>query len=131
MASGAGVYKNMAAGASSSDAARTVPRYIMTRIRTAPSPDAVSVEPFGDETALVIKDAEYFKTLVYAHNGWLMEACVVEGGIAGPDDGSRLLPIVSLSFDYPGENLIEASGALEDGKTFRILAALPGKEARP
>ena len=129
MSAGAGVYKNAVQAAMASDDARTVTRYLATRIRTAPSPNDISLQDFQGENALCIQDSPVFQTIIYAYNGWLMEACVVKGGIAGPADGSRLLPLSDLSFAYAEDNLIKATGTLPNGDTFQILASVSGKGA--
>lgn len=129
MSAGAVVYKNAVQAAMASDDARTVTRYLATRIRTAPSPNDISLQDFQGENALCIQDSPVFQTIIYAYNGWLMEACVVKGGIAGPADGSRLLPLSDLSFAYAEDNLIKATGTLPNGDTFQILASVSGKGA--
>ena len=95
----------------------------------SPSPNDISLQDFQGENALCIQDSPVFQTIIYACNGWLMEACVVKGGIAGPADGSRLLPLSDLSFAYAEDNLIKATGTLPNGDTFQILASVSGKGA--
>lgn len=129
MSAGAGVYKNAVQTAMDSDDARTMTRYLTTRIHTAPSPNDISLQDFQGENALCIRDSPIFRTIIYAYDGWLMEACVVKGGIAGPADGSKLLPLSDLSFAYEENNLIKATGTLPNGDTFQILASVSGKGA--
>lgn len=129
MSAGAGVYKNAVQTAMDSDDARTMTRYLTTRIHTAPSPNDISLQDFQGENALCIQDSPIFQTIIYAYDGWLMEACVVKGGIAGPADGSKLLPLSDLSFTYEENNLIKTTGTLPNGDTFQILASVSGKGA--
>lgn len=124
MASGASAYKSAVNKATAADDRRTASRYIATRIHTAPSPGAVSIKPFGDTEALAIQDSDKFYTMVYVYDSWLMEACIVEDGLAGPADGTRLLPMNALSLSLDDDGTFTADGVMPDASTFHIESLL-------
>jgi hypothetical protein len=79
--------------------------YIVSKIRSNDNLNAVSLEPFAGETALVLKEVyngTTYLTRIYYHDGWICELFSEEGLDVG-ESGISVLPADGLSF------------ALEDG----------------
>lgn len=75
---------------------RACVQYIATRVRQGDSAGDVSVEPFGDTTALALTQ-DGFVTWVYWYDGYLMELYTFEDAELTPEDGERIMPLSSLS----------------------------------
>ncbi len=106
--SGAGVYRRLTAEGQQAYARRTCAQYLATRIRQAPSAEAVEVTAFDSVQALTIAqtlEGERYLTRVYCYEGWLMELFSAEQTTLCPQDGEKLLPAESLSFVREGSLL--------------------------
>ena len=128
--SGAGVYRRLVRRGQESYAQRTCQQYIATKVHQCPVGSAVSVEEFGGETALVLREqmeGEVYLTRVYCHEGWLMELFAAESGEFTPGDGENLLPVQDLSLELE-EGLLQVAVTDEYGKLTRSAYALRGGE---
>lgn len=97
---GAKVYRTLAQRDASAYDSRTSSQYLASKLRQAPSPDAVSVSEFGGAEALVITqviDGDAYTTRIYCYDGWLMELFSVADGEFSPGDGEKVLPASNLS----------------------------------
>lgn len=97
---------------------RTAAQYLSTRVRQADQMDAISVEDFGGQTALVLRQeihGETYLTRIYCHNGSLRELFTAETGTFSPEDGERLLALSALSFEKT-ENTLSAHVTMADGR---------------
>lgn len=75
---------------------RTCVQYIATRVRQGDVEGGVTVEPFGDTTALCMTQEGYV-TRVYWHDGYLMELYTSADAELYPEDGEKIMPLESLS----------------------------------
>lgn len=78
---------------------RTCAQYIATKVRQGDAMGGVTVEPFGDTTALCLRDQDGFITRLYCHEGWLMELYTFADAELEPQDGEKTMPLAGLSFD--------------------------------
>lgn len=76
---------------------RTCVQYIATRVRQGDIEGGVTVEPFGDATALCMTQDGYV-TRVYWYDGYLMELYTSADAELYPEDGERIMPLEGLSF---------------------------------
>lgn len=76
---------------------RTCVQYIATRVRQGDVEGGVTVEPFGDTTALCMTQDGYM-TRVYWHDGYLMELYTSADAELYPEDGEKIMPLESLSW---------------------------------
>lgn len=98
---GAKVYRNTVQSGEERFQRRIVSQYLTTKLHQADVTGAVSVEAFGDSDAVVIReilDGEVYRTMVYCHNGWLMELFSSEASMLSPSDGERIVPLRSVTF---------------------------------
>lgn len=112
---------------------RTCVQYIATKLRQAPSPDAVSLTSFGDGDALAISqqiEGTEFSTRIYCHNGWLMELFALTDGGFAPEDGEKILPLESLSFSRSG-SLLSVTLTGTAGEAQHLTLSLRGGDFRP
>lgn len=103
--SGGRIYKNLTQQGRDDYDRRTCLQYLSTKLNQAPSPDSVSIRPFGDGDALFITetigDKEYV-TRIYCHNGYLMELFSIQSDSFAPEDGEKLMPLSKLSVTQSG-----------------------------
>ena len=93
---GAGVYRNLVQKGEDSYASRTAAQYVITRVHQAQD---VSVEPFGDTDALVLREQTedgVYLTRVYCQGGFLRELYSPESAQLTPGDGETVLPMQKL-----------------------------------
>lgn len=93
---GAGVYRNLVKKGEDSYASRTAAQYVITWVHQA---QAVSVEPFGESEALVLREQTedgIYLTRVYCQGGFLRELYSPEDAQLTPEDGETVLPVRSL-----------------------------------
>jgi len=86
----------------------TALQFFAAKIRQSPSGSAVSISDFGGTDALLIReniDGQAYSTLIYCHDGWLMELFTAEGGDFAPEDGEKILPAESLSLSLEDDLL--------------------------
>lgn len=109
---------------------RTCAQYITTKIRQSDSTRAVSVEPFGDSSALVLRediDGAAYLTRIYIYKGYLTELFSAENAHLEPIDGTRIMKLNGLSFSYEGD-LLNIIYADETGKSTEMSVSLRSKE---
>ena len=102
---GANAYRRLTQRDQHSYDSRTCAQYIATKLRQVPSPDAVTVAPFGESDGLFITETigdSTYLTRVYCHDGWLMELFTISDGEFHPEDGEKILPLQSLSLTRNG-----------------------------
>ena len=128
--SGAASYKGLTERDAISYDRRTCVQYLANKVRQAPAPGSVVLSDFGDSDSLLIREEinghEYW-TQVYCHDGWIMELFTAADAGLLPQDGERILPAHSLSFELNG-NLLQLSITDENGVESSVLLALRGRE---
>lgn len=91
---------------------RTCVQYIATRVRQGDVLDGLTVEPFGDTTALCTTQDGYV-TRVYWYDGYLMELYAGEDAELNPEDGERIMPLESLRLSMEDGLLTAEIGVAE------------------
>lgn len=100
---GADAYRHLTQRDQAAYSRRTCVQYVATRVRQADRQGFISVVPFGQGEALVLREDEVFETKLYCQDGWLMELYTYAGADMAPEDGTPLMEAAALSL------------ALEDG----------------
>lgn len=127
---GADTYRRLTRRDQLSYDSRTCAQYVATKVRQAPSPEAVGLGHFGGSDALVIReelDGAVYLTRVYCHNGWLMELFSAADGDFAPEDGEKILPADSLMLIQTGA-LLQAEIAHGEETTQTALYLRGGEE---
>ncbi len=127
---GAKIYRNLVRVDASAYDSRTCSQYLASKIRQAPSPDAVCVEVFWGTEALVITqniDGDAYVTRIYCHDGWLMELFSIADGEFSPEDGDKVLPASNLSVTQQ-QDLLLISVTDGNGKQMQLRHTLRGWE---
>lgn len=128
---GAGVYKRLVDREQSQYANRTVARYVTTRLRQADLADAVRVEDFGGQSALIFQEeieGSLYETCVYCYEGYVRELFTAAGGDFAPEDGEKVLEARQLSFDLEGSVLTVRFLIREGTQQELTLVLRSGKE---
>ena len=127
---GANIYRRLTQRNEYGYDSRTCVQYIATKVRQAPTPDAVTVTAFGDGDSLIIAetigDCAYL-TRIYCHDGWLMELFTAAGGTFAPEDGEKVLPLGGFLV-YPEEPGLQVRLLTEDGRWQELRLALRSGE---
>ncbi len=128
---GAGVYGRLAAAGQEDYVRRTAAHYVSTRVRQ--SDGSVTVEPFGENRALVFSEKienESYLTYLYVYEGWLMELFSAQNSDFSPEDGEKLLQIGGFFCRLQGERL-DVTLTDQLGRRTELTFALPGREVQP
>ena len=127
---GAGAYKRLTQRDQASFSARTCSQYIVTKVRQASSPDAVSVESFDGYDCLVFAediDGWTYITRVYCYEGWLCELFTAEDGGFLPEDGEKVVEAQDLKV-CSADGLIHVSVTDREGYTSEFDMNVRGSE---
>lgn len=127
---GAGAYKRLTQRDQASFSARTCSQYIVTKVRQAGSPDAVSVESFDGYDCLVFAediDGWTYVTRVYCYDGWLCELFTAEDGGFLPEDGEKVVEAEDLKV-YSENGLINVSVTDREGYESSFCLNVRGME---
>ena len=106
---------------------RTCVQYIATKVRQGDLTGGVNLEPFGDATALCLKDPEGFITRLYCFDGWLMELYTFADGELEPQDGERIMPLAGLELSLE-DGLLTAELQAGEGVTDTLRLSLRSEE---
>ena len=127
---GANIYRRLTQRNEHGYDSRTCVQYIATKLRQAPTPEAVTVTAFGDGDGLIIAetigDCAYL-TRIYCHDGWLMELFTAAGGTFAPEDGEKVLPLRSLSAEQNG-SLIHVRLTASDNTLRELTLYIRGRK---
>jgi len=105
---GAKVYKSITRQGQTDFDGRTCQQFLLTKLRQAPSPDAVQICRFGSGDAVFIYEnygSRSFVTRIYCHKGYLMELFSVDSEVFAPEDGEKILPLENLKITQEGSLL--------------------------
>lgn len=117
---GAKAYGRLTSRSNAAYHRRTATQYIATKVRQAGDGASISVEAFGGQNALVIRqtlDGTPCITRVYCHDGWLMELFTLQREGFSPEDGEKVLPLEALALNLEGALL---TVSLPEGDTLRL-----------
>lgn len=132
--SGAGVYSRLTQSSRISYDSRTCLQYIATKVRQAPTPEAVRVSSFGGTDALCITqsiDGAAYITRIYCHDGYLRELFTIDEEGFSPEDGEKLLPAQKLQIDWQGALMVITLEDAEQTQHQLKLALRTGEGAAP
>ena len=127
---GAGVYRRLNARDEAVYSVSTVARYITNKVRSAASPDAVSVAEFGDGSALTVGeelDGKEFVTYIYENRGRVMELFTSGDMEPDPDSGESVMSCDGLEFALENGLLIVRLDV--SGETEELLVSVRGRES--
>ena len=132
--SGAKIYRGVTERGRESFDQRTAAQYLSTRVHQADAAEAVRVENFGGEPALVMSemiDGVCYETRIYCYDGWLRELFAESGYNASPEDGEQLLPLEALELTLES-GLLRVTFTDEDNtETELLLSCRGGREVLP
>ena len=127
---GAGAYKRLTGRDEEAYVRRTCVQYIANRVHQAPSGADVTVEPFGEGEALVVRDGTGYITRVYCYDGYLMELFTAADTLLLPESGKKILEMGELSLSLE-DGLLYVIAVDQGGKSVDMLLSLTdGKEER-
>lgn len=113
---GAGAYSRLTERDRLAYDRRVCTQYIAERVRQADCEGGVSVEPFGEGTALLLEQ-DGWVTRVYWYNGYMMELYTAADAELEPQDGEKIMELESLSLSLDGSLLtaqLESGGGVTD-----------------
>lgn len=130
---GAKVYRALVQRDAAVYDSRTSSQYLLSKLRQAPDPQAVSIGEFGGSAAIRITQTiaeDPYVTWIYCWDGWLMELFCAADGEFTPEDGEKVLPARDLSVTQQNDLLVIA---ITDGsgESLRLQYVLRGWEESP
>lgn len=131
--SGGKLYRALAQRDAAAYDSRTCSQYLLSKLRSAPDPDAVSILAFGGTEALQITQTiagERYVTRIYCHDGWLTELFSLADGEFSPEDGEKILPASDLSLTRQ-QDLLVIGITDGNGQEMILRHALRGWEGTP
>ena len=123
---GVRVYQNLTERGQTSYADRTAAQYLVTRIRQADTPDAVSLGTFGMVEALELTetiDGTEYITRVYCFDGYIRELFAAASHEFQPFDGECILPAEELDFTLQ-DGLLTVAIKDDSGRMLRVCVSL-------
>lgn len=126
---GTQVYRMMAQRDGLAHDSRIRSQYVATKVRQAPSAEAIGVERFGQGDALVIRQqvqAEPYLTRIYCCDGWLMELFSAKKDSFTPGDGERIVPAECMELERE-DDLLRITFVC-GGEEQLLCVYLPGAE---
>jgi len=102
---GARIYRDLTARGSADYDRRTCLQYLRTKINQSPGSAQISVEPFGEQEGLFIRqtlNGQTYVTRIYCYEGWLMELFSLDTAGFIPTDGEKIMPLEDLTFRLQG-----------------------------
>ena len=112
---------------------RTAAQYLATRVRQSDTEQAVSVEAFGGQSALVLRqeiEGDVYLTRIYCYDGFLRELFTAQEGSFSPEDGEKLMKLGALSFEK-NENTLSAQFVTAQGEAAELSWNLRSGEVQP
>lgn len=129
--SGVGAYRSIHENMEEQYIARTGPAYLEAKLQHFDYADGVQLEAFAQCEALALYetvDGKQYKTLIYAHEGYLRELFFEDGLALKPEDGAPVLPIQDVTFAWKNANLLQIVYTALDGVETEQLVYLHGGE---
>ena len=127
---GAQVYQRLSQRDDAAYTWRTAGQYVSAKVRQEDRIDAVSVEEFGGQAALVLQeniDGEVYFTRIYCCDGYLRELFSPSDVELAAEDGEKILPMHAFSATLDEDML---TFVLEDeaGRKQTVLLTLHSRE---
>lgn len=117
---GAGVYKNTVKSIDDRYTERTCLSYVASKVHHYDASGGVHLQQFGYGQALALEEnisGSDFVTLLYTHQGYVMELFMEKGVQLAPEDGEIIIEDAGLGFEQVADNLIKVSCTSEDGRS--------------
>jgi len=108
LVTGAGVYRRVAEQVELSSERRLGLTYITTRVLSSDETGRVECGNFGSGGAVYLYedlDGLTYETILYVHDGWLMELFCEKGWELEPEDGERIVQAERLEVSQDGQLL--------------------------
>ena len=126
LAAGAGVYRRVESRVERGANQRVGITYITAKIQDHDAAGSVYAGEFGGADALYFledMDGVGYETILYVHNGYLMELFCEQGWELEPEDGQTITEAQGLSVEETGEGLLrlrytDASGTTESASVW-------------
>jgi len=126
LTAGAGVYRRVEERVERGANRRVGLTYITAKIHDYDTRGAVVAGEFGGGDAVYLlqdMDGICYETILYVHDGWLMELFCEQGWELEPEDGQTITEAVSLTAEKTEEGLLrlvytDASGETETASIF-------------
>ena len=121
-------YRNVRAKGSEADSIRMTLGYVANKVRAGDCADTISVEEFGDVTALMLRDADYpeCETLIYMYKGALREIFKFTEDEFVPGYDTFLAEAAAFEIvDNDDSLMLSVTGT--DGKTHTLTMALTSR----
>ena len=125
---GAKTYRGLTTRDQEAYASRTAVQYLATRVRQAPTTDAIDVTDFGGSDCLELTEwygPFAYTTRIYCYDGWLRELFCEADSDFEPDAGEKVLPAQDLSLALQS-GLLTMDLTDSYGTQSRLCMALPG-----
>ena len=126
----AGIYRRQNRLLQESEDRRNGVLYLTNQVRQAP--DGVTVEPFGQGNALVIREQvgnSGYITRIYCFDGWLRQLLTPDSGEFAPEDGEKVMPLAAL--DLTVEQGLLTAALTDTQGNMDVLKIRTGEGAQP
>lgn len=127
---GADVYRELVNRGERAYESRTAAQYVATRVRQADSGGGITVENFGGQDALVLREqisGKTYLTRVYCYDGFVRELFTAESGDFSLRDGEKILEAEQITFALK-KDLLTARIVLSDGRSQELTLYLRSGE---
>ena len=121
------VFQRIDTDSASHDTVRILRGYLTNQVRRHDTDGSISVRPFGDGDALYLMEGDY-ATVVYCHEGNLMELFADPAFEAEPQFGDIVAPATSLALTIDGG--LTAAITTADGGSYQIFLPTRTEVAR-
>jgi len=130
---GANVYRKSLTANDERYYERTALAYVKTKLRGGNIAGGVSIEAYGDGDALVLSEeigGTIYKTYIYTAYGAMREIFTEEGFRIDPFEGSVIVPVGGLSFEFADSGLLKMTLESTGGDIIvSYVSILDGEEA--
>jgi len=109
---GASIYRNINEISTERQSEHTALAYIWTKTRNFDHAESITVGEFNGVSALIINEqinGTQFRTVIYNHNGWLLELFSDANLEFSLEDGVRVVKVNNLSFETLDYELIQVA----------------------
>lgn len=126
---GAGTYQDIAESMEDHYQERTCLNYIATKIRHHDAEGSVEIVDTIGDTALKLKmsemiDSTVYNTIIYYHNGMIMELFTEDGIEIEADGGFEIIKAEKIVFEMVSDNLLRIECTGDGGGTAEIFISL-------
>lgn len=127
VAVGADVYESSVQSMEDNFTDRTAYQYITEKLHQYDRGKRISIEEFGDGSALALSSAvndENYVTYIYLYDGYLRELVVKQGSDVTPSSGQKVLAADAFSVTWADERLISIAITVPDHEPTSFYVSL-------